>query len=82
MSRSIAEIEKDLMALPIQDWARIAADLIRSLDKDDETLSREELDAAWLEEIQRRVQDVHEGRVELLDAEQVMAELRARYPKK
>ncbi|TDX99547.1 addiction module protein [Thiohalophilus thiocyanatoxydans] len=82
MSRSIAEIEKDLMALPIQDRARIAADLIRSLDKDDEILSREELDAAWLEEIQRRVQDVHEGRVELLDAEQVMAELRARYPKK
>lgn len=82
MPRSIAEIEKDLMALPIQDRARIAADLIRSLDDDGEPLSREEWEAAWAEEISRRLEDIQAGRVELLDAEQVMAELRARYSKK
>lgn len=82
MARSIADIEKELMALPQEDRARVALDLIRSLDKDEETLTREEWEAAWLEEIQRREADVREGRVELVDGDQVMAELRARYPKK
>jgi len=82
MARSIADIEKELMALPTEDRARVALDLIRSLDKDEETLSREEWEAAWHEEIERRVQDVHAGRVELHDAEVVLAELRAKYTKK
>ena len=82
MARSIADIEKELMALPQEDRARVALDLIRSLDKDEETLTREEWEAAWLEEIQRREADVREGRVELVDGDQVMAELRARYAKK
>ena len=79
MARSIDDIEKELMALPEQDRSRIALDLLRSLDKDDESLSREEWDAAWREEIQRRVKDVHEGQVELVDAEEALAELRAKY---
>ena len=62
--------------------ARVALDLIRSLDKDEEIVTREEWEAAWYEEIERRAQDVQAGRVELVDGEQVMAELRARYPKK
>lgn len=82
MARSINELEKEVFALPSEDRARIAADLIRSLDNDGEPLSREEWEAAWAEEIRRRLEDIQEGRVELLDAEQVMAELRARYPKK
>lgn len=82
MARSIADIEKELMALPTEDRARVALDLIRSLDKDEETLTREEWEAAWHAEIERRVQDVHEGRVELRDAEEVLAELKAKYKTK
>lgn len=81
MARSIADIEKELMALPTEDRARVALDLIRSLDKDEETLTREEWEAAWLEEVKHREAEILEGRAELVDGEQVMAELRARYPK-
>lgn len=82
MARSIAEIEKELFALPVQERARIAQDLIISLDKDEQPLSREEWEAAWLEEIQRREEEIASGKVKLLDGDQVMAELRARYPKR
>jgi len=41
MARRINDIEKDLLALPREEWSRIALDLIRNLDKDDEPLSRE-----------------------------------------
>ncbi len=45
MARSISEIEKDLFALPIQERARIAHMLIRSLDKDKKQMSCEEGEA-------------------------------------
>jgi len=80
MARSIDDLERELMALPEQERARVALDLIRSLDEDDEPLSREEWDAAWREEIQRRVQDVHDGCVELVDANRAMAALKEHYP--
>ncbi|MFO8024450.1 hypothetical protein [Thiohalophilus sp.] len=41
MARSIDDIEKELMALPEQDRSRIALDLLRSLDNDDEYLGSE-----------------------------------------
>lgn len=81
MARNISEIEKELMALPEQDRARIARDLIVSLDKDDDPHTQEEWDAAWLEEVKQREEDIREGRVEPMDAEQAMAELKARYQK-
>lgn len=80
MARSISDIEKELLALPADDRARVALDLIRSLDKDEEPpLTREEWEAAWHEELEKRAQDVREGRVELHDADEVLAELRAKY---
>lgn len=36
-----------------------------------------EWEAAWTAEIQRRVADIREGRVETIDGEEVMAEMRA-----
>ncbi len=79
MARNIEDIEKELMALPIETRKRIAHDLISSLDKGDEELSQEEWEAAWRDEIQRRVEDVQAGRVELRDADEVIAELKAKY---
>jgi hypothetical protein len=82
MARNIDDIERELRALPREERSRITLDLIRSLNKEEESLSREEWEAAWLEEVQRREAEIREGRAELVDGEQVMAELRARYPKK
>ena len=77
MARSIVEIEKELMTLPDQDRARIAHDLIISLDKDEETLTREEWEAAWLEEIQKREEEIDSGKVKLVSHAEVMASLEA-----
>ncbi len=41
MARSINDLEKEVFALPGENRVRIALDLIRSLDKDNESLSRE-----------------------------------------
>jgi len=81
MARSITDIEKELMALPSETRKRIAHDLIISLDNHGEQLSREEWEAAWLEDINRRVEDIATGKVNLLDGEQVMSELKAKYRK-
>lgn len=77
MARSIADIEKELMALPTEDRARVALDLIRSLDNEDETLTREEWEAAWLEEVKRREAEIGSGKATLVTHEEVMASLKS-----
>jgi putative addiction module component (TIGR02574 family) len=39
--------------------------------------SQEEIDEAWRIEIERRVKEIKEGKVQLIPGEQVMSELRA-----
>jgi len=77
MARSITEIEKELLALPSQARERIARDLIISLDKADEQLPQQEWDAAWQEEIQKRVDDIDSGNVTLFSHNEVMNSLKA-----
>lgn len=62
------------LALPSEDRARLADELVVSLDG----LSQEQIEAAWAEEIERRIRDIDEGKVVPIDGEQVMRELRAR----
>ena len=77
MARSIAEIEKELMALPSEDRARLAHDLIVSLDEEDEKLSQEEWEAAWLEEVKRRAEEIDSGKATLVSHDEVMATLKS-----
>ena len=82
MARTIADIEKELMALPTQERARLAHDLIVSLNEEEEKLSKEEREAAWREEIEWREQEFKAGRAEPVEAELVIGELKAKYQKK
>ncbi|MDR9435363.1 MAG: addiction module protein [Thiohalophilus sp.] len=77
MAGYINDLEKEVFALPREDRSRIALDLIRSLDKDDESLLREEWEAAWVEEANRRLEEIERGEVALLSHEEVMAVLRS-----
>lgn len=47
-------------------------------DEEGAALSPEEWDAAWSDELARRIGQIERGEVKLLDGEQVMAEMRAR----
>jgi putative addiction module component (TIGR02574 family) len=72
MTDAYEEIVSAALALPPQARALLAEDLLASLDS-----SQAEIDEAWRVEIERRVQEIKEGKVELLDGDKVMSELRA-----
>lgn len=65
-----AVVEAAALRLPRAERASLAARLLSSLE------DRDEIEAAWAEEIERRVRQVDSGEVQLLDGEEVMAELR------
>jgi putative addiction module component (TIGR02574 family) len=67
--KSVRKIVSEALALPASLRAMIAEQLIESLDEEVST----ELSPAWREEILRRCAEIDEGRVELLDANEVMA---------
>jgi putative addiction module component (TIGR02574 family) len=65
----------ELLVLPAEDRALIAAELEASLEE--EPASAEELERAWAVEIEKRARDVEEGRATPIAAEDVHRELRA-----
>lgn len=67
LSREQLEIEA--RNLPRDERARLAEALLDSLDEETE------IERAWREEIRRRVQQVRDGDVEMIPAEEVFAEL-------
>ena len=77
MGLPLKQVEAEALDLPLRERAQLAHRLIASLDEDVEE-NQEEVDRAWEEEIRRRVAEVEAGTAELIPAEQVFAELRAR----
>jgi putative addiction module component (TIGR02574 family) len=69
--KSQAIVEQALKLSPTE-RADVAEQLLASLD---EALDSD-VEKAWQEEIQRRLQQVERGEVELIDSDTVMAELR------
>ena len=55
--------------------ARLARRLILSLQDEPSTESPEVIDAAWREEIARRLMECRDGTAELISADQVFAEI-------
>ena len=72
MSTLVEELSAQARALPPEDRARLAEDLLESLQEDSET----EAEAAWDHEIERRVREVKSGTAQLIPAEDVHAEAR------
>jgi hypothetical protein len=68
----------ELLELPDETRGTLAALLLRSLEPDDgDELTGKEWEAVWAAEIDRRLREVTEGKVELIDGDQVDAEIRA-----
>jgi putative addiction module component (TIGR02574 family) len=67
------ELRDELLHLSAEERQELADELYESLDDTRDP----EWERAWAAEIERRVQDVADGRVELLDADAVHADLRA-----
>lgn len=78
MSRTIASLLNEVLALPAKDRALLAERLIVSLDgPTPDAVEQARIDAEWAVEIERRERDVEEGRVQMVDGDEVMRRLRA-----
>jgi hypothetical protein len=65
------------LKLPDEERSKLAASLLNSLEpQDGEDLSAEAWEGAWSAELDERVREVREGTVELVDGDEVLAELR------
>ncbi len=76
MAYSLAEIENDALRLSPEDRARLALDLLTSLEESVEPA--EEIEKFWLVEAERRFQELRDGVVEGEAARDVFAQLRAK----
>mgnify|MGYP001589460643 FL=1 len=70
MARPLKEIEQELMNLSHEERARLAHELIVSLDQDEQT--EEGVEAAWLEEVKRRDAEIDRGEVQTIPADEAL----------
>lgn len=67
----VAELSARAKALSPEDRARLAEELLASLDPQDR-----EVESAWDEELRRRIDEVERGTVQLVAAEDAFAQVR------
>lgn len=73
------DLIKAVLALDTKNRAQLTHRLIASLDEEaGERLGQAEWEAAWVEEAERRLADMREGKVKGVPGEQVFARARAR----
>ena len=74
MARTLDEIFRQAAELPSSDRAELAGRLLDTLDGETDP----NVEAAWAEEVERRIRQVDSGEVKLIPWEQVRAELFSR----
>lgn len=77
MSMTMAQVEEAFMALDRREQVAILQRGIRNLDTRSEDLSQAEVEAAWRDELSRRIDDIRSGAVELLDFDESHRQIRA-----
>jgi len=72
---ALESVLEQALRLSEEDRSELVERLLRSLEPDDgEELMPEAWEAAWSAEIQRRLREVREGAVELVDGDEVLGE--------
>lgn len=71
MTQDVSELLKKALTLPVADRAELAGSLIESLD----STADESVEAAWDEEISRRMADLDSGRVHPVSLEEARRRL-------
>ena len=70
------KVREEALELPTKARAKLAHDLLLSLEEEPFD-PPEEVEKAWAAEVERRVQDVKEGRVKLIPAAEALRDVRA-----
>lgn len=76
MTAQTMEIMDVVDSLPIDMKLELVDRLLESI-----TPSRKDIDEAWNDEVERRIDEVESGKVELIPGEEVFARMRERYIK-
>lgn len=71
MTDLVAELSAQARALPPEERARLAEELLASLDP-----QLTDVEEAWDEELRRRIDEVERGAVQLVPVEQAFAQVR------
>jgi putative addiction module component (TIGR02574 family) len=74
MTPDVSELLKKALALPPEARAALASSLFESLDEEP---ADEGVEAAWSEEIKRRIEDIESGKAEMIPYEEVRRRLAA-----
>lgn len=77
MSMNPAEVEQAMLALDRRDLAALIHRGIQALDHGDSEASQDEIDAAWRDELNKRIDDIESGQVEAIPLEESFARARA-----
>jgi putative addiction module component (TIGR02574 family) len=75
MTQEVSEILKKALALPPEARAAIAGSLLERLN---DAPADEGVEAAWSEEIKRRIEEIDSGKVRMIPYEEVRRRLAAR----
>lgn len=79
LSMTWEQLLEQALQLPSDEKENIARALYENLADEDEDEDPAEVEAAWAEAIQRRVEEIRNGTVETIPADEVFAEMRARF---
>jgi len=71
MADLVDELARKARALPPEERVRLAEELLATVQEVDP-----QVEAAWDEEIKRRIEEIDSGRAKLIPAEEVFAEVR------
>ena len=75
MTPDVSELLKKALELPPEARAALATSLFESLD---EELADKGVEAAWSEEVKRRIEEIDSGKVQMIPYEEVRRRLAAR----
>jgi putative addiction module component (TIGR02574 family) len=76
---TIEQLEQQLLELPPDERARLAKRLIESLDPESGDIDEVAIERAWKVEIERRIEAMDRGEVEMIPAEAAIARIRERF---
>ncbi|MFZ0417130.1 MAG: addiction module protein [Candidatus Sulfotelmatobacter sp.] len=77
MTPQVSELLEKALTLSTQERGLLIDRLVETLDNEP---AEEGVEAAWGEEIRRRVDDIRSGRVKTIPGEQVLRELAEEFP--
>jgi putative addiction module component (TIGR02574 family) len=77
MTPQVSELLEKALTLSTQERGLLIDRLVETLDNDP---AEEGVEAAWGDEIKRRVDDIRSGRVKTIAGEQVLRELAEEFP--